>query len=276
MNIPSIIRAVPVLIGLLLATVWFGQRRLVYRPDTRRVPPSSEGLVGVAEVVLPTSDGEKLVAWYTPAPAAGEPHALTILYFHGNGAGLADRSARIGILQAAGHGVLMPAYRGYSGSTGRPSETANIADAQMAYEWLRAKGIAAGRIVLFGESLGSGVAVQVAAEKPVAAVILDSPFTSLPDVAAAHYPFLPVRLLLRDRYLSLAFIGRIKAPLLIVHGEKDRIVPFALGKRLFEAAREPKQFEAFPGIGHLVPFDGRGWLVIAKFLEGIRGTSAPA
>ena len=146
----------------------------------------------------------------------------------------------------------------------------------MAYEWLRAKGITAGRIVLFGESLGSGVAVQVAAEKPVAAVILDSPFTSLPDVAAAHYPFLPVRLLLRDRYLSLAFIGRIKAPLLIVHGEKDRIVPFALGKRLFEAAREPKPFEAFPGIGHLVPFDGRGWLVIAKFLEDIRGTSAPA
>jgi uncharacterized protein len=259
---------------LLTAVAWFGQRRIIYRPDTERVAPSSQGLTGVTEVTLPTPDGETLVAWYTPAPENGQIQGpggpLTVLYFHGNGAGLADRAIRIRLLREAGHGVLMLAYRGYAGSTGQPSEAANVSDARMAYEWVRAKGVGADRIVVFGESLGTGVAVQVAASKPVAAVILDSPFTSLVDVAATHFPFLPVSLLLRDRYVSTEYVGQINAPLLIVHGEKDRVVPFVLGQKLFAAAREPKTFKTFPNVGHLVPFDDRGWPVHKAFLEGIR------
>ncbi len=264
-----VIRLILTLIGLslalLAALVWFGQRRLIYQPDPQRVPPSAEGLTGVAEVTLPMPDGAKLVAWH----ALALDGRMTVLYFHGNGAGLADRSARIRTLQVAGYGVLMLAYRGYAGSTGRPSEAANIADALHAYDWMRASGVPAERIVLFGESLGSGVAIQVAAQKTVAGVILDCPFTSLVDVAAWHFPFLPVRWLLRDRYVSTDFIGRVRVPLLIVHGEEDRVVPFVSGRRLFELANEPKSFVPFAGNGHLVPFDDRGWPVYRAFLENL-------
>ena len=253
-----------------MALAWAGQRRLIYRPDPKRVPPFVEGLDGVAEVELATPDGARLVAWY--APPVGE--APTILYLHGNGGGLYDRSARVRHFQAAGHGVLMLAWRGYAGSTGRPSESANLADARLAHEWLLSQGIAARRIVLFGESLGTGVAVWLAAQlaqlgRPVAGVILDSPYSSLVDVAAAHFPYAPVRWILRDRYDAIAHIARIGAPMLILHGELDRVVPYALGRRLFEAAREPKRHVAFAGIGHLVPFDQRGWPVIRDFLDGL-------
>jgi uncharacterized protein len=238
---------------------------LIYRPDPLRVPPSAEGLVDVAEVVLPAPDGAKLIAWHVTA-RGGKP---SVLYFHGNGAGLADRSDRIRILQSAGYGVLMLAYRGYAGSTGQPSEAANVADALHAYEWLRQNGVPAEQIVLFGESLGTGVAVQIAAKKAVAGVILDSPFTSLVDVAAWHFPRLPVRWLMRDRYLSTDTIGRVRVPLLIVHGEEDRVIPLALGRRLFELANEPKTFVPFTKTGHLVPFDDRGWPVYRAFLEDL-------
>lgn len=258
-------------IGVLVALIWFGQRRLIYRPDTERVQPSAAGLAGVREVILPATDGTRLVTWFAPAGTKD----LTVLYFPGNGAGLNDRSVRISMLQAAGFGVMMLAYRGYAGSTGSPSETANVADAKLCYAWLREHDIAAERIVLFGESLGTGVAVQVAAERTVAGVVLDSPFTSLVDVAATHFPYLPMRWLLRDRYDSMALIGRLRAPLLIVHGEQDSIVPFVLGQRLFAAAPEPKQHHAFARTGHLVPFDGPGWPVVRRFLEGLATGPAP-
>ena len=253
---------------LLSLAIFHGQRRLIYRPDPARVPPSSEGLTGVSELVLPAPDGAKLIAWHAP-PQVGRP---TVLYFHGNGAGLADRSARVRILQSAGYGVLMLAYRGYAGSTGRPTETANIADALRAYDWLRERSVAAEQIVLFGESLGSGVAIQVAAQRSAAGMILDCPFTSLVDVAAWHFPRLPVRWLLRDRYVSTDYIGRVHVPLLIVHGEEDRVVPFALGQRLFEQANQPKTFVPFAKTGHLVPFDERGWPVYRAFLDGLGGS----
>ena len=261
-----LVLAAVVFVAVALAcTVWFGQRHLIYRPERGRVSPSSEGLRDVAEVILPTPDGAKLVGWYA-RPVEDRP---VVLYFHGNGGGLYDRSARVRILQAEGYGVLLMSYRGYSGSTGKPSEPANIADALLAYDWLRAACRPGQGIVLFGESLGTGVAVQVGTARDAAGVILDSPFTSLVDVAAMHFPFVPVRLFLRDRYASTEYIGRLRAPLLILHGEQDRVVPFELGRRLFAAAHEPKQFCAFPGVGHLVPFDGAAWPISRAFLEDV-------
>ena len=222
------------------------QRRLIYLPDTDREAPAEAGLSGVREVVLETPDGARLIAWYVPA-ARGKP---TLLYFHGNAGSLADRADRIRRFAGAGYGVFMPSYRGYSGSTGSPSEAAINADARLAYEHLRGLGVAERAIVLYGESLGSGVAVRLASEQLVGAVILDAPYTSLPDVGKMLYPVMPVRTFMVDRFDSKKYIAAVRAPILIMHGTNDTVIPLGLGQALFEAAPEPKEMVVFKGAGH--------------------------
>ena len=247
------------LVGLALvylavvAIAYFAQRRLTYFPNPTRVAPSEVGLKGVTEETLTASDGAKLVAWYAPAP----PGRPTLLYFHGNAGGLSGRAYRLQRYQNAGFGMLMLSYRGYSGGSGSPSEAANYADARLAYDSLIARGLKPEQIFLYGESLGSGVATQLATQVPVAGVILDAPYTSLPDVGAGQYPFLPVRVLMSDRYDTASRIASINAPLLILHGTRDRVVPVAMGRRLNELAREPKRYVEFPGGGH-VDLDAHG------------------
>lgn len=238
-------------VGLIYAAVvlaaWLGQRKLMYFPDRTRTEPAGWGLGGVQEVVLPTPDGERIIAWHGKA-RPGEP---TILYFHGNAGSFPARIERIRAYVGRGRGMFMLTYRGYGGSTGAPSEAANVADARLAYETLRGQGIAAGDIILYGESLGSGIATQLAAAVPVGGLILDAPYTSTVDVGAAAYPFLPVRLLMTDRYETLRYIGAVKAPVLIVHGDQDRIIPVAMGRRVFEAAPGPKRLVVLAGAGHV-------------------------
>jgi fermentation-respiration switch protein FrsA (DUF1100 family) len=231
---------------LVALAAFLAQRRLMYFPDPTRVPPQSFALVGVEERLLKTPDGATLVAWYGPA-AQGRP---TLLYFHGNAGSLASRSERVRKYLARGIGVFILSYRGYSGSTGRPSERANVADAKLAYEALTAEGLAPEEIIVYGESLGSGVAVQLAAERPVGGVILDAPYTSIVDVAAGAYPYFPVRPFLFDRYESLRYLPRIDAPLLVVHGEDDEVIPVAMGRAVYAAANSPKEIVTFPGAGH--------------------------
>jgi fermentation-respiration switch protein FrsA (DUF1100 family) len=231
---------------LIAAVVMFGQRRLIYFPSTARIDPSSVGLVGVAEQILKTPDGIELVCWLSRA----KPGQPTILYFHGNGGGLAERADRIRILRDNGVGIFMMSYRGYSGSTGSPSEAANVADAKLAYDWLVGSGVRPEDVILYGESLGSGVATQVSLEKPVAGLILDAPFTSVVELGAMIYPWLPIRLLLLDRYETIRDIGRVRAPILVLHGERDHTVPVEMGRRVFAAAREPKQMVTFPEAAH--------------------------
>ena len=225
---------------------FIAQRRLMYFPDSARVPPSNYGLIGVEERVLDTPDGVRLIAWYARA-VPGRP---TVLYFHGNAGNLTNRAERVRKYTARGFGVFMPSYRGYSGSTGSPTERANVADAKLAYEALRKDGIASEDIVLYGESLGSGVAVQVAAEKPVGGIVLDAPYTSIVDVAAAAYPFLPVRPFMFDRYDTMRHLGGVNAPLLVVHGEEDEVIPVDMGRAVYAAANGPKELVTFPGAGH--------------------------
>lgn len=232
--------------ALVTISAWALQRRLMYFPDTTRVPPSAEGLPDVAERLIPTPDGATIVAWYGRA-APGQP---TLLYFHGNGGGLATRSERIRRYLVRGRGVLMMSYRGYSGGTGSPSERNNVADAGLAYDLLVREGVPPERIVVYGESLGSGVAVQLAARRKVGGVILDSPYTSIVELGVRSYPFLPVRWLMSDRYETLAHIGAVHAPLLIVHGEQDDIVPVDMSRALFAAASEPKLLVTYPDAGH--------------------------
>jgi len=225
---------------------FIAQRKLMYFPDPERVPPSNFGLAGVEERMLDTPDGARLVAWYGRA-APGRP---TVLYLHGNAGNLASRSERVRKYTARGFGILMLSYRGYSGSTGSPTERNNVADAKLAYEALRKAGIAADDIVLYGESLGSGVAVQVAAEKAVSGIVLDAPYTSIVDVAAGAYPYLPVRPFMFDRYETLRHLRDVTAPLLVVHGEQDEVIPVAMGEAVYAAANGPKEIVTFPGAGH--------------------------
>jgi fermentation-respiration switch protein FrsA (DUF1100 family) len=225
---------------------FIAQRRLMYFPDPARVPPSNFGLAGVEERMLNTPDGARLIAWYGRA-AAGRP---TVLYLHGNAGNLANRSERVRKYAARGFGIFMLSYRGYSGSTGTPTERNNVADAKLAYEALRRDGIAADDIILYGESLGSGVAVQVAAEKPVGGIVLDAPYTSIVDVAAGEYPYLPVRPFMLDRYETMGHLRDVRAPLLVVHGEEDDVIPVAMGRAVYAAANGPKEIVTFPGAGH--------------------------
>jgi fermentation-respiration switch protein FrsA (DUF1100 family) len=229
----------------LVALMYFAQRSMLYFPDTRRHVPAALGLSRAEEVTLQTSDGERVVAWHVP-PRGDKP---VVLYFQGNGGGLDLRADRFRRLTADGIGLLALNYRGYGGSSGSPSETGLIADALAAYDFAAAR-YPGQRVALWGESLGSGVAVALAAERPVARLILESPFTSIADVAASVYWFVPVRLLIKDPYHSDARIGKITAPVLVLHGVRDDVVPIRFGERLYEMIRAPKRFVRLADAGH--------------------------
>lgn len=235
-----------VLYLLIMAGARAIERGLMYFPDPQRTAPAAAGLAGVEEIAIESEDGASVLAWW----GRSQPGNPTLLYFHGNAGSLEQRSERIRKYMARGYGVFMMAYRGFSGSTGQPSEEANVGDAKRAYDLLVSRGVAPRDIVLYGESLGSGIAVQVAAERSVAGIVLDAPYTSMADLASLHYRFLPTRLLLNDTYLSDTFIGRVRAPLLIVHGEADDIIPVDMGRKLYALAEEPKEIVTFPGAGH--------------------------
>jgi fermentation-respiration switch protein FrsA (DUF1100 family) len=265
-SILKILVGLAILYAAVVAVAFLAQRRLTYFPNPARVAPAQLGLNGVTEEVLATPDGAKLIAWYAPAP----PGRPTLLYFHGNGGGLSGRAVRFQRYQEAGFGVLMLSWRGYSGSTGRPSEAANYVDAHLAYDSLIARGVKPADIIVYGESLGSGVATHLATEVPVGAVVLDAPFTSVADVGAGEYPYLPVRWLMTERYDSASRIARISAPLLILHGERDTVVPVAMGRRLYELAREPKKIVVFPN-GHHSDLDQHGAVdVMRTWIDEIR------
>lgn len=229
----------------LFAGLWSQQRRLIYFPSPGPVP--SAELVGGRDVVLETGDGIRLGAWYFPGS-----RGPAMLVCNGNAG---DRSMRAGLavaLNRAGLPVLLFDYRGYGGNPGSPTEEGLAHDARAARDWLDAQP-EVDRIAYFGESLGAAVAVGLAVQHPPAALVLRSPFTSLADVAAVHYPFLPARRLLLDRYPSIDRIASVHAPVLVIAGDRDDIVPPSLSRRLYDAAAEPKQWLLIPGGGHNDP-----------------------
>ena len=238
--------------GGLLTLMYLFQRALLYFPDLAHTLPAQAGLLQAEEVTFRTDDSEQLLAWYVPAREGKK----LVLYFQGNAGGLDLRADRFTWLTADGTGLLALRYRGYGGSTGKPTEDGLIRDARAAYDFASVR-VPANRIVLFGESLGSGVAVALAAERKIAGLILDAPFTSAADVGAAAYPFAPVRWLMKDPWYSDQRIGRTSAPLLVLHGAQDRVVPIRFGEQLFALAKEPKRMVRFPQGGH-VNLDGFG------------------
>ena len=228
-----------------VALLYVMQRSLMYFPDRRPLDPAEFGLPSAENATLQSADGVHVRAWHVP-PREGRP---VVIYFQGNGGGLDLRAERFKKLTADGTGLVALNYRGYGGSEGKPSEAGILLDAKAAYDFAVQR-YGAGRLVLWGESLGTGVAVAVAAENPVARVVLESPYTSIADVAASIYWFVPVRSLIKDSFRSDQRIANVRAPVLVVHGERDTIVPFRLGERLYALIPGPKKFIRLRDAGH--------------------------
>ncbi len=251
--------------GGLLTALYLMQRAIMYPvPQVERVAPAAAGLPQAQELALETADGERIVAWHVP-PGAGKP---VILFFHGNGEVLPWRVPRFRALVEDGTGLIAVSFRGYGGSTGTPSEAGLIADGEAAYRFAAAR-YAPGRIVPFGYSLGSGVAVAVAAHHPVGGLILEAPYTSTVDIAAAAFPYLPVRWLLRDRYHSDRRIGSVRAPVLVMHGVLDRVIAIGFGERLFALANEPKRMVQSAETDHVNCDDAAVVDAVRDFLAGL-------
>jgi fermentation-respiration switch protein FrsA (DUF1100 family) len=222
------------------------QRPMIYRSDLSPTPPVLNAVPGFREVAYRTGDGLELRALFRPA-AAGQ---LTLVYFHGNADGLSGSIRVTERLGARGYGLLLVGYRGYDGNPGSPTEQGLYADGRGAMSWLEGQGVSSEQTVVVGNSLGSGPATEMAVSHSVAGLVLISGYTSLPDVGASAYPFVPVRLLMSDRYDNIGKIGHVNAHILILHGTADRTIPYDHAEALAAAAGATGQLVPFEGIGH--------------------------
>lgn len=258
----------------LVAVMLFFENSLVFFPTPATVywadPPSPD----VEDVVLPTAAGEQVHSWWLPCP--GSTGAL--LFLHGNAGNLSHRAPTIMKLRdALGLSVFIIDYPGFGKSTGKPTEAGCYRAGQAAYDWLtQERHIAPGAIVLFGKSLGGGVATELASREDHRALVLVKTYTTLPDVGSHLYPWLPVRLMMRNRFDSLGRICACHRPVFVAHGTTDELIPFALGQRLYEAANEPKEFLAMPGHMHNAAFPPMFYDALAAFLEKHPASAGPA
>ena len=249
------------LVGLFLA-----QRSILFpAPHGASAAPPP----GFAAARLDTEDGLQLAAAYR----RGSGKLPTILFFHGNGDSLVGADAATREIGAAGYGLLLVEYRGYAGNPGSPDEEGLYSDGRAALAWLRQRGIDPGCVVLVGNSLGSGVATALAATEPVAGLVLVSGFTSAPDVAASLYPWLPVRMLLRDRFDNREKIARVNAPILLLHGAADRLIPARHSVALAGAGRNTT-LGLVPAAGHDLAYSKKSQAVILRWLARLRAERA--
>lgn len=236
----------PIAVIGFIGLVWVFQRSLIYLPS-QQVPDLTQVLPGAEEAVITTGDGLDLTAWFLPAPE----QRATIVVFNGNAGNRSHRTPLAEALARWGYSVLLVDYRGYGGNPGSPTEVGLLRDARAVVEHLESRhDVDPARVVYFGESLGAGVALALAGERPPAALVLRSPFTSLADIASVHYPFLPASLLLRDRYPNLESMESLDSPLLVIAGSEDRIVPLQQSRALYDAAPEPKSLVVIEGARH--------------------------
>lgn len=238
-----------ILFSGLLVLIWAAQRRLMYFPSHQVPSPAAIGLEHVELVTFTTADGLTLNGWFLPSRRS--PAWFTILVFNGNAGNRAYRAPLAAALGAHGLAVLLFDYRGFGENPGAPTEAGLVADARAARAYLRGRAdVRLERLVYFGESLGSAVATSLAAEHPPAALVLRSPFISMAELGHVHYPFLPVRWLLRDRFASIDRIPQVRCPLLVIAGDRDGIVPPEQSRRLYDAASSPKTLVIVAGVDH--------------------------
>jgi hypothetical protein len=266
---PVILSGAGAIVGcyvLIVTTIFLSQRRILFQPDASVPDLARAGVPEAREMTVTTTDGLPLLAWYMQPMRDDAP---VVLYLHGNAGHIGHRAYRLGPYHQLGWGVLLLEYRGYGGNSGRPSEAGLITDARGGLAALRAMGLAPDRIVLWGESLGSGLAVRLAVEQAVGAVVLEAPYTSITDIARARFPFVPVSWLALDRFDSLRVIGGVRAPVLVLHGALDRIVPVEMGRAIYAAAPAPKQLWIAPQAGHMDLVEAGAIDVAGKFIERV-------
>jgi len=242
-----------ILIVYLIVTLglYIFQRKLLYYPNFNS-PLKGDGLIHSFENInIKTKYNIILKGWFH----LKDPKKKTILFFHGNAGTLDSRIYKLNFLGNLDVNFLIIAWRGYSGNSGKPSEFGLYQDAKSALNWLNSKGITEDKIILYGESLGTSVAIEVGQNKDFAGIILEAPFTSMIDIGKKHYPFFPVKFLLKDKYESVKKVKNLKSPLLVMHGKKDKIVPFYMGEKIFNMGNNPK-FKYFTDMDdHMMNFD---------------------
>jgi len=250
---------------LVLVYLYFFQRSLMYHPNVNNYS-NDELTAKVEKIQIKTKDGIALLGWYHEKNLR---EFKTLLYFHGNAGSLENRIHKLNKFDDMKINFLIIAWRGFSGNKGKPSEQGLYEDGQSAIQWLLGKGLKEEDIVIYGESLGTGVATHLAQNRNFAGVILETPFTSMVDAAKTFYPYIPVNLLLKDKFNNKNKIKNINSPILIMHGEVDQIVPFAMGKKIFEFANEPK-FSYFTKYDdHMMEYDENLIKALNSFLKSL-------
>jgi len=245
--------------------VYLFQRNLLYDPNENNYS-DDELLVSIEEVKIRTKDNIELKSWYHEKNFHVNK---TIIFFHGNAGSLENRIHKINHFKNININFLLVSWRGFSGNKGKPTENGLYEDARSAVRWLNSKGVPEDKIILYGESLGTGVVVEIAQHKSFAGIILESPFTSMIDAAKNKYPFLPVGLLLKDRYESNKKIKKIKSPILIMHGKVDNIVSFDMGKKMYELANKPKYSYFSDYDNHMMEYNEKLLNELNKFINSL-------
>lgn len=243
----KIIFLIPVVYILFVAFLYITQRAMIYFPSDQRPDITPYEAAGVFEITAQTQDGLSLTGWMKNP----EPNKPIVIFWHGNASTLPNTAYKASFYAEQGYGFLLASYRGYGGNDGKPSEQGFYQDARAWIEKLQSLGVETQDFVLYGESIGTGVATQMAMEFPSAkALILESPYTSLPDVAAGPYFFVPVRLLMKDRFDNLSKISEIETPVLIIQSIDDEVIPPEMGRALYDVAPEHKDIYRVKGYGH--------------------------
>jgi hypothetical protein len=266
MNFPILILLIFVLIYLfILISTYLFQRNLLYHPSENNYF-GDQLLVSVEKVKIKTRDNIELLSWYH---TKNNNDYKTILFLHGNAGTLENRIHKINHFKDMKINFLLVAWRGFSGNKGQPTEQNLYEDARSAVKWLESKGIKENDIIIYGESLGTGIATEIAQNKNFAGIILESPFTSMIEAGKDKYPYLPVKFLLKDKYESEKKIKNIKSPILIMHGKVDNIVPFHMGKKMYELANNPKYSYFSEYDDHMMEYNEKLLNVLKKFIYSL-------
>ena len=249
----------------ILISTYIFQRNLLYHP-TENNYSGDQILVSIKKTKIKTQDGIELMSWYH---TKNLNDYKTILFLHGNAGSLENRIHKINHFKDININFLIVAWRGFSGNKGKPTEDGLYEDARSSVRWLKTKGVDEKNLIIYGESLGTGIATEIAQNKNFAGVILESPFTSMIDAGKDKYPFLPVRFLLKDKYESDKKIKNIKSPILVMHGKIDNIVPFYMGKKIYELANNPKYSYFSEYDDHMMEYNEKLLKALRDFIDSL-------